>query len=67
MLFSKNFMRKANQFRKQNWSAPTIMTVFIIVSMIIVYSFESLGLANKEKNLDFRYTTPEKSKKDFNK
>ena len=53
-------MRKANQFRKQNWSAPTIMTVFIIVCMIVIYSMESLGLANKEKNLEFRYTTPEK-------
>jgi hypothetical protein len=60
-MFSKNFMRKANQFRKQNWSAPTIMTVFIIICMVIIYSMESLGLANKDRNLEFRYTTPEKS------
>jgi len=61
-MFSKNFVRKANQFRKQNWSAPTIMSAFIIVCMIFVYSFETIGLLNKEKNLDWRITTPEKSK-----
>jgi hypothetical protein len=61
-MFSRNFIRKANQIRKQNWSAPTIMSAFIIVCMIVVYSFESVGLLNKEKNLDFRSTTPEKSK-----
>jgi hypothetical protein len=61
MTFSKNFVRKANQFRKQNWSAPTIMSVFIIICMVVIYSFETVGLLNKEKNLDFRHTTPEKS------
>ncbi len=60
---SKNFARKANQFRKQNWSAPTIMSAFIVVCMVLVFSFESIGLLNKEKNLDFRITTPETSKK----
>lgn len=61
MLFTKNFVTKANQFRKQNWSAPSIMAAFIIVCMIIIFSFESIGLAKKEKNLDFRHvTTPEK-------
>ncbi len=60
-MFSK-FFKKANQIRKQNWSAPAIMTVFIIVSMVIIFSMESLGLAKKEKNLEFRHTTPEKSK-----
>ena len=61
-MFTKNFSRKANQFRKQNWSAPTIMSAFIIVCMVLVFSFESIGLLNKEKNLDFRISTPEKSK-----
>jgi hypothetical protein len=62
MLLTNNFMKKANQFRKQNWSAPTIMTVFIIICMIVIYSVECLGLANKEKNLEFRHITPENSK-----
>jgi hypothetical protein len=62
MMCSKNFARKANQFRKQNWSAPTIMSAFIVVCMVLVFSFESIGLLNKEKNLDFRISTPETSK-----
>ncbi len=64
-MFSKKFVKKANQFRKQNWSAPTIMSVFIIVCMVFIYSFETIGLLNKEKNLDFRITTPEQSKIKF--
>jgi hypothetical protein len=59
-MFSKNFVRKANQFRKQNWSAPTVMSVFIIICMIIIFSMESLGLSNKERNLQFRHVTPER-------
>ncbi len=61
MKISKVLLAKAKYIRKQNWSAPTTMGVFIIICMIIVFSFESLGLANKEKNLEFRHTTPEKS------
>ncbi len=52
--------KKINRIRKKNWSAPTIMGVFIIICMIIIYSFESLGLFNKERNLDYRISTPEK-------
>ena len=62
MMFSNKFVKKANQFRKQNWSAPTIMSAFIIVCMVFIYSFETIGLLNKEKNLDFRITTPEQCK-----
>ena len=62
MRLSQAFIKKANYIRKQNWSAPTTMSAFIIVCMIVIYSFESIGLLNKEKNLDYRLTTPEKSK-----
>jgi hypothetical protein len=63
MMFStKKFIRKANQIRKQNWSAPAIMSAFIIVCMVFIYSFEAIGLLNKEKNLDFRIPTPEHCK-----
>ena len=48
-------IRKVNQIRKQNWSAPTIFSVFITICMIIIYSMESLGITNREKNLEFRY------------
>ena len=54
MRFTKDFMKKANHTRKQNWSAPATMGVFILICMFIVYSFELLGLTNKEKNLEFR-------------
>lgn len=60
MFSSKNLIRKANQLRKQNWSAPTIMTVFIMFCMFIVFSFESIGILNKERNIEFRTTSPEK-------
>jgi hypothetical protein len=42
------------KFNTQNWSAPKKMTVFILICMILVFSFESLGLTNKEGNLDIR-------------
>ena len=62
MFNTKNLIRKANQFRKQNWSAPTIMTTFIIFCMLLVYSFETIGILNKERNIDYRMTSPEKGK-----
>ena len=49
------FFKKFNQIRKQNWSAPTTMSVFIIICMIFIFSFESLGLIKKKKNLHMRY------------
>ena len=60
-LFSKNFLRQVYRLRKQQWSAPTVMSILIIFFMILVFTFESIGLLNKEKNLDFRSNAPEKS------
>ena len=62
MMFSKSFLRKSNQLRKQKWSAPAVMGAFIVISMILVLSFETLGIANKEGNLDYRIVTPERGK-----
>ena len=62
MFDTKTLIRKANQLRKKNWSAPTIMTAFIIFSMFMVYSFETIGILNKDRNIDFRMTSPEKGK-----
>ena len=59
MKIAKNSFKKLCQLRKKNWSAPAIISVFILICMIIVYSFESLGLLNKEKNLDMRFSNPE--------
>jgi hypothetical protein len=63
---SKVFCRKFNQIRKQNWSAPALMSVLIIISMICIFSLESLGLLNNTKNLNHRLTTPELSIKILN-
>jgi hypothetical protein len=38
----------------ERWSAPKKMTLFILICMIVVFSFESLGLTNKEGNLEIR-------------
>lgn len=54
MLFVKKCSGKINQIRKQNWSAPAIMTVFILISMFLVFSFESIGILRRETNLDHR-------------
>jgi hypothetical protein len=51
--------KKVNHIRKQNWSAPAIMSFFIVCCMIVIYGVESMGLANKEKNLEYRSTAPE--------
>jgi hypothetical protein len=55
----KNPLKKFNSIRKKNWSTPAIISVLILIMMILVYSFESLGLLNKERNLDMRLSNPE--------
>ena len=60
MRFSaKVLCRRFNQIRKQNWSAPTVMSVFIIICMLCIFSLESLGLMNNSQNLSHRIVTPE--------
>lgn len=54
MLFVKKCLGKVNQMRKQNWSAPAIMTVFILICMFLVFSFESIGVLRRENNLNHR-------------
>jgi hypothetical protein len=59
MHYACKFGKEINRIRKKNWSAPTIMGAFILTCMIIIYSFEYLGLTNKEKNLNHRISNPE--------
>ena len=59
-------IKKAHDFKKQNCSAPFTLTVFLITSLIIIFSFESIGLLRKEKNLDYRINSPEISIKLMN-
>jgi len=42
------------KFNTQQWTAPKKLTVFILICMITVLFFETLGLANKERNLEMR-------------
>lgn len=60
MRFStKDIYKKFNHMRKQNWSAPTIMSVFIAICMICIFSLESIGLLNKSANLNYRLSPNE--------
>merc|ERR1712032_247715 len=44
--------KKYTEYRRKYWSAPMLMSVFIIISMLAVFSFEQIGLFKKENNLD---------------
>lgn len=48
------FKNKARKFAKQTWAGPGKFGVFIILCIIVVATFESLGLSNREKNLEMR-------------
>lgn len=41
------------------WSAPGVMSVFLIICLLVIFSFETLGLTNKEKNVELRVTNLE--------
>lgn len=48
------FKNKARKLAKQTWAGPGKFGVFIVICIIIVATFESLGLSNREKNLELR-------------
>ncbi len=50
---------KSRRIRIQDWSAPSIMAALLLISILFIYSFESIGLLNKEKNLTWRIQSPE--------
>lgn len=45
---------KARKLAKQTWAGPGKFGVFILLCIIIIATFESFGLSNREKNLEFR-------------
>jgi len=66
MKSNKNIFRKLyDYFNKQRCFAHTIFGLFIVICMIIVLSFETIGLARKEMNIDYRIITPETSKVNY--
>ena len=46
------FKNKARKIAKQTWAGPGKFGVFIILCIIVIATFESLGLSNREKNLE---------------
>ncbi len=48
------FKNKARKFAKQTWAGPGKFGVFILLCIFIIATFESLGLSNREKNLEVR-------------
>ena len=53
-IMKENLKLKANRIAKYTCSGPGKFGVFIILCIIIIATFETLGLTNKEKNLDTR-------------
>merc|ERR1711934_21412 len=51
MIYGNYFNKKYKQYRNRTWSAPMLMSVFIIISMFLVFSFEQIGIFRKEINL----------------
>ena len=52
---SKEYIKNiARKLAKQTWAGPGKFGVFILLCIMIVATFESLGLSNREKNLEFR-------------
>ena len=48
------FRTKARRFAKQTWAGPGRFGVFILLCLVVVATFESLGLSNRERNLELR-------------
>ena len=55
MQSNKEFLKnQARKLAKQTWAGPGKFGVLILLSIIVIATFESLGLSNREKNLEFR-------------
>lgn len=54
-LSSKKLCRKI----QYEWSACTLLSLLLICSLICVYSFESIGLINSSRTIDYRLLNPE--------
>ncbi len=52
---SREYIRnQARKLAKNTWAGPGKFGVFILLCIMIIATFESLGLSNREKNLEFR-------------
>lgn len=51
MFYGNYLSTKYTQYRNKTWSAPMLMGTFIVISMLLVFSCEQIGLFRKENNL----------------
>merc|ERR1719469_985607 len=66
MLYANRVVDKSYSLLKQNWSAPTVMTVIICFFMLLIHSFETIGILNGNRNIEIRIQSPENLIKTYN-
>ena len=54
MLSTKNLRNQAKKYYKRTLAGPGKFGVFILLCILIIFSFESLGLSHRESNLEIR-------------
>lgn len=54
MLSKTSLKNQAKKLYKKTLAGPGKFGIFILLCILIIFSFESLGLTNKEKNLEVR-------------
>lgn len=54
-----SFNRKIANSLKKKWSAPSIMSAFLIICMLFIYSCESLGLSSTSIHISAKTNFPE--------
>lgn len=48
---------------KKKWSAPEILFFFLFTTLVIIYSFETIGILSPTRNVNYRISTIESSVK----
>lgn len=51
---TQNLYKKFSHFRKKDYANPLIMFFFLILCMILVFFFESIGIMNNNHNVTIR-------------
>merc|ERR1712032_296944 len=59
MMYANRIAEKSYFLCKQNWSLPTITIVILCLMMLLIHSFESFGILNGNKNLEYRIKSGE--------
>ena len=54
MLSKNNLKNQAKNYYKKTLAGPGKFGVFILLCILIIFSFEQMGLTNKESNLEMR-------------